>query len=131
MILDEIIMETLCKGTLCNGCIRVHGNDHLLRCRIGICKINIFQTILRNSHTGSTHIIFSGYHCRDDRIKLHILNHQLHTKLITDGLHHIHINTGNLIILIILIWLEGGIRCHLQHTVSFDVFCLIWLCSFY
>ena len=85
---------------------------------ISIGEINALLTLRSNSHSGCAKICFSAVDGCKDSFKCHILDFQLITKLIADGLGNISIDTNDIGSLFVLPRLELSVGCHGKRSVG-------------
>ena len=87
-------------------------DDCLYACCVGIGEVYTFQTIRCYCHACHTHACLTAGYRRNDGIKFHILDFEIHAQLICQCLTDFRIDTDNILTFVIFIRRECCVCCH-------------------
>ena len=124
-MVDKVLLKLFAKGKIAAFGIFIVDNDNLLGSGIAVGKVYILLSVFGDGHTGGTDIGFAGIDRRNDGIEFHVFNGHFHAQFITDGLHDIHVDTGDFTVIDIFIRRKFRIRGNNQFALTLHILLFI------
>ena len=104
----EELVDGLNRGALGN-------DDDLHAGGVALGEADGLEALVGDGHAGHAHVDLAGDNGRDDGVKVHVLNVELHAELVSDQAGDDGVDADDGLVLIELVGREGGVGAHGEH----------------